>query len=147
MNKSKEKIVEFNIFCDKKNFYRIIILSSLRSMYDFRKALAKMLRKKNIIVPSLNNDFAAECLCTGKAESGQIGVILFSRHTAAKVAIVTHEITHAVSFYWPLFAKYKWNDIQTNSKANEKLAFIAGEMARQYWLEWYKSTPNKIVHS
>lgn len=72
---------------------------------------------------------------------GRHGVILFTHNTAKQIGTVTHELGHAVTFWWDDVAKKvkgyenSRNEAWYTSKVNENFCFTLGEMARQYWLK------------
>ena len=102
-------------------------------MYKVRKALeddgANNMGKMN---------FAAICTAyESKADPQQFGVLMFTKNSARKSGIVSHELAHAVSFYWPYREKDNWGKILGEGKVNERFAWITGDFVSQYWRQWY----------
>jgi len=131
------KFNTFKIFLPKKGkkeeYFKVMIFSSKKSMYKIRKILedegANHMGKMN---------FAAICTAyESKKDQQQFGVLMFTRNSARKSGIVSHEIAHAVSFYWPYREKDNWSKILGEGKTNERFAWVLGDFVSQYWRQWH----------
>lgn len=131
--------MSFKIFPKPKSklYYKVFIFHTKNSMYKFRDLVIEDGAKGKIA-----HRYAAVCSAyPSKANKNQYGIILFTRSSAKKSGIVSHEITHATT-YW---AKYmhKNIDIFYNKEADEKFAWVLGTLVHQFWKSWY-TLPKKF---
>jgi len=107
-------------------------------MYRYRQQLQE---EDNASKMRLPLNFLAVCSTfnSNKPENKhQFGVLLFTENTSKRSGVVSHEIAHAINYWWKHLGPYKWQDIPKKSKADERFAYIFGSMINQYWVNWYK---------
>lgn len=72
-----------------------------------------------------------------KSEKDQWGVLVFTKASAKRVGVVTHEFFHAVN-YW--FKYQKKNNVY--EEADEPFAYMLGHLVKDYWNAWHKLPKN-----
>lgn len=132
----------FKIFPDTKRnwYYKAHLFHTKPSMVKFRKSL-----DKDGANPMRMHEYAALCSAynsTRKGEERQYGVLLFTQASGRKSGIVSHEIVHAVNYWWRSMERMRWENIQDTHKdggrADERYAWLLGNCVAQYWREWYQ---------
>ena len=123
------RYMEIKIHINKKFYYRVYIFLQKRSMYKFRDNLVKdgaRLMKKP-------HRYLACCsVWHSKKDKNQWGVLVFTKSSAKKAGIVSHEFCHATN-YW--FAYQKKNNIY--KQCDEAFALLLGNLVKEYWNAWY----------
>ena len=130
--------ISTKIYTGKKHWYfKVIIFHTKNSMYKYRDGLTKdganVMRKPH--------RYAAICsVWPSKTEKKQYGALLFTRASARKSGVVSHEIAHATT-YWFKHAEKRKN-IYKDDVADERYALLLGNLVAQYWHQWYALPKN-----
>ena len=135
--------ISFKVWCDKKKtrFYWVHIFKNKETMqawnlkdgYNGSKRYAAVARS-----------YSRQKLVKGrwKVKKDEQGCVSFDVHTLG-AGIVSHEFTHA-ALYW-FHAKYKDYRKLDNSKHDELLAWVQGNLVRQFWYQFYKLKKSKRI--
>jgi hypothetical protein len=137
--------VTFKIFPNhprrfKNWYYKVYIFSRKKSMYEVRDDLVK--DGANI----MKKPHKYEAVCSSfnsKKDKKQWGVVMFYLKSAARSGVVSHEMTHATTYWWKYLAPKKHKNIYKDGIADEMFARIQGNLVYQYWKTWYKVVKKK----
>jgi hypothetical protein len=117
-------------------YYKVYIFKRRASMYQFRDTLnedgANPMKKPHKYY-GLCSSFPS------KKNPKQFGVIMFCTGSSKQSGVVSHELTHATTYWWKsIFHKdKKMKNIFGDSKADEQYAWVLGNLVAQYWRIWY----------
>ncbi|MCK9370766.1 hypothetical protein M0R04_12725 [Candidatus Dojkabacteria bacterium] len=142
MKLNKKVGVSFKIYPEKnkKKYYKVIITQTKEQMYFVNDEISRIQKLEKI-----KHNYIAICRSyehTDKKFKGQIGTILFYVESSRKVGIVSHEMTHAVIYYF-CGKGYKLKNIRKNKKLEEKFCNYSMFLNAHYWNNWYKVTEKK----
>lgn len=104
-------------------------------MYNFRRSIQKFDKAYKI---KKDNYAAATTSFRSKfpERNKQVGVIVFYTGAIGS-GIVSHEMTHAVTFFWTILKGFEAVKIFFDTKHNEDFCFIQGELVSQFWENFY----------
>ncbi len=89
----------------------------------------------------MSKPYKFEALCSAynsKKNPQQWGVLMFYLHSSKQSGIVSHEMTHATTYWWKHLAPKNHKNIYKDGIADEKFAWIQGNLVSQYWRTWYE---------
>src|SRR5207248_1736696 len=104
------------------------IFARKTSMQAFRKGLTKKGANRM-------NAYRFEAVVSAfvsKPNPLQFGVILFYTNSSARSGVVSHEMTHATTYFWKAL-RLKRKNIFKDAWADERFAWIQGNLVAQYW--------------
>ena len=116
-------------------YYTVHIFRTKKSMYSFRDDLEKEGASKM----GKPHKYLACCSAyKNKKEPKQFGVLCFTKASAKRSGVVSHEFTHATTYWWKATRRGKRTNIFNNPAADERYARIQGYLVQHYWKTWYE---------
>ena len=131
------KVKSFKIYPSRasKWYYTVHIFAQKRTMYRYRK----LLQTEDNANPIKSFKFLALVSAfNSNHKEYQYGEILFTKNSGSRSGIVSHELCHALTYWWKHMESYKWKEITNNGRADERHALLLGKMVQQYWYNWWK---------
>lgn len=119
----------FQLEVENGYYYTVFIFYTEKQMYSFRRSLVG----KGYYDAGEDDYSALASMKNYTTEDMELGVVLFTKRTCRKAGIVTHEMFHAVAFYWEVF----FPDEFINGR-NESFAGVLGQTTSRYWTEFWK---------
>ena len=121
-------------------YYQVYIFKTKNQKCAFCKEFTKENGGPQCRLPKSNRCKGVVRTAPTSKFPGRHGVIVFTQNSSKDIGLVTHELGHAITFWWDDVVRklknYKnsRNEVWYTSRVNENFCFTLGEMARQYWL-------------